>query len=182
MRYKFLMESDKMTVKNAYLSYGSKEAPVKVEVFLNLACPYCATFYAIAEEVLTPYINDGKVEFVVKHFDKPRAMLLNGALINTFLHYSEKNRTREIIKELFATQKEWSHLTDHEIKKMLQKKYDLIERSENTSISLMILGETIERHITMVPTIFINHKEFQYPRELDADELRYEIEHQLSKE
>lgn len=65
---------------------------------------------------------------------------------------------------------------------MLQKKYDLIERSENTSISLKILGETIERHITMVPTIFINHKEFQYPRELDADELRYEIEHQLSKE
>lgn len=170
-----------MTVKNAYLSYGSKNAPVKVEVFLNLACPYCATFYAIAEEVLTPYINEDKVEFVIKHFDKPREMLLNGALINAFLHYSEKDRTREIIKELFATQQEWDHLTNQDIKRMLQEKYGLIERSENTSISLNILGETIERNITMVPTIFINDKEFQYPRELDAEELRYKIETELLK-
>lgn len=170
-----------MTVKNAYLSYGSKNAPVKVEVFLNLACPYCATFYAIAEEVLTPYINEDKVEFVIKHFDKPREMLLNGALINAFLHYSEKDRTRDIIKELFATQQEWDHLTNQDIKRMLQEKYGLIERSENTSISLNILGETIERNITMVPTIFINDKEFQYPRELDAEELRYEIETELLK-
>ncbi len=170
-----------MTVKNAYLSYGSKNAPVKVEVFLNLACPYCATFYAIAEEVLTPYINEDKVEFVIKHFDKPREMLLNGALINAFLHYSEKDRTREIIKELFATQQEWDHLTNQDIKRMLQEKYGLIERSENTSISLNILGETIERNITMVPTIYINDKEFQYPRELDAEELRYEIETELLK-
>lgn len=170
-----------MTVKNAYLSYGSKNAPVKVEVFLNLTCPYCATFYAIAEEVLTPYINEDKVEFVIKHFDKPREMLLNGALINAFLHYSEKDRTREIIKELFATQQEWDHLTNQDIKRMLQEKYGLIERSENTSISLNILGETIERNITMVPTIYINDKEFQYPRELDAEELRYEIETELLK-
>lgn len=170
-----------MTVKNAYLSYGSKNAPVKVEVFLNLACPYCATFYAIAEEVLTPYINEDKVEFVIKHFDKPREMLLNGALINAFLHYSEKDRTREIIKELFSTQQEWDHLTNQDIKRMLQEKYGLIERSENTSISLNILGETIERNITMVPTIYINDKEFQYPRELDAEELRYEIETELLK-
>ena len=170
-----------MTVKNAYLSYGSKNAPVKVEVFLNLACPYCATFYAIAEEVLTPYINEDKVEFVIKHFDKPREMLLNGALINAFLHYSEKDHTREIIKELFATQQEWDHLTNQDIKRMLQEKYGLIERSENTSISLNILCETIERNITMVPTIYINDKEFQYPRELDAEELRYEIEDELLK-
>lgn len=170
-----------MTVKNAYLSFGSKKAPVKVEVFLNLACPYCATFYAIAEEVLTPYINEDKVEFVIKHFDKPREMLLNGALINAFLHYSEKDRTRDIIKELFATQKEWDHLTNQDIKRMLQEKYGLIERSENTSISLNILGETIERNITMVPTIFINDQEFQYPRELDAEELRFEIETELLK-
>ena len=170
-----------MSIQNAYLSYGSKEAPVKVEVFLNLACPYCASFYEIAEDVLTPYINDGKVEFVIKHFDKPREMLLNGALINAFLHYSEKEKTRDIIKELFATQSEWDKLSNIDIKKILQEQYGLIERPENTTISLNILGEAIERNITMVPTIFINNKEFQYPRELDAAELRFEIESVLSK-
>lgn len=170
-----------MTVKNAYLSYGSKDAPIKVEVFLNLACPYCASYYEMADKVLTPYIVDGKVEYIIKHFDKPREMLLNGALINAFLHYSEKDRTREIIKELFATQKEWDHLTTQDIKRMLHEKYGLIERSENTTISLSIIGETIERNVTMVPTIFINNQEFQYPRELDEAELRYAIETELSK-
>lgn len=170
-----------MTVKNAYLSYGSKDAPIKVEVFLNLACPYCASYYEMADKVLTPYINDGNVEYIIKHFDKPREMLLNGALINAFLHYSEKDRTREIIKELFATQKEWNHLTNQDIKQMLQDKYGLIERSENTTISLSIIGETIERNVTMVPTIFINDQEFQYPRELDEAELRYVLEKEISK-
>ena len=44
-------------VENAFLSYGVSDAPVKVEVFLNLACPYCATFFEAADEVLSPYIN-----------------------------------------------------------------------------------------------------------------------------
>ncbi len=31
-------------IENTELSYGHKEAPVTVEVFLNLTCPYCASF------------------------------------------------------------------------------------------------------------------------------------------
>lgn len=69
------IEHDRV-IENAFLSYGKKDAPVKVEVFLNLACPYCATFFQAADETLPSYMENGQVQYVVKHYDKPREMLL----------------------------------------------------------------------------------------------------------
>ena len=47
------------------LTYGSSEAAVKVEVFLNLACPYCATFFEAADQLLAPYIANQEVQYVI---------------------------------------------------------------------------------------------------------------------
>ncbi|GGA26150.1 thioredoxin domain-containing protein [Paenibacillus physcomitrellae] len=71
-------------IENAFLSCGREDAPVKVEVFLNLACPYCATFFQAADDVLPPYLASGQVQYVIKHYDKPREMLLYGTLANAF--------------------------------------------------------------------------------------------------
>jgi protein-disulfide isomerase len=158
------------------LSFGQKDAPIKIEVFLNLACPYCATFFGMAEEVLTEYIENGQVEYIVKHYDKPREMLLNGTLINLFLDYENPARVKEILKELFATQGQWDQLNNQAIKHLLEDKYQLKEEPQNTEISLNVTAEAIRRGVKMVPTVFINKKEYQYPREIDADELKAEIE------
>lgn len=163
-------------VENTQLSFGQKEAPVKVEVFLNLTCPYCATFFGIAEEVLKDYLHNGHVEFIVKHYDKPREMLLNGTLINLFLDYENPSRVKEILKELFETQGQWDQLNNQEIKNALVEKYQLKEEPQNTEISLNVTAEAIRRKVKMVPTVFINNKEYQYPTELSADELKAEIE------
>jgi protein-disulfide isomerase len=162
-------------IENTQLSFGQKDAPVKVEVFLNLTCPYCATFYGMAEEILTDYIDKGHVEFIVKHYDKPREMLLNGTLINLFLDYENPARVREIVKELFVTQGQWDQLNNQEIKQLLAEKYQLKEEPKNTEISLSVTAEAIRRNVKMVPTVFINNKEYQYPREIAADELKSEI-------
>lgn len=167
--------------ENAQLSFGQKDAPVKVEVFLNLTCPYCATFYGIAEDVLKVYLDKGQVEFIVKHYDKPREMLLNGTLINLFLDYENPLRVKEILKDLFETQAQWDQFHNHDIKNLLAEKYQLKEKPKNTDISLSVTEEAIHRNVKMVPTIFINKKEFQYPTELNSDELRSEIEAELAK-
>lgn len=167
-------------MENTQLSFGQKEAPVKVEVFLNLTCPYCATFFGIAEEVLKDYLDDGRVEFIVKHYDKPREMLLNGTLVNLFLDYENPSRVKEILKELFETQAQWDQLNNQEIKTLLAKNYQLKEEPQNTDISLNVTAEAIERKVKMVPTVFINNKEFQYPVELSAEELKAEIEAALT--
>lgn len=167
-------------IENAFLSYGKKEAPVKVEVFLNLACPYCATFFQAADETLTPYIENGQVQYVVKHYDKPREMLLYGTLANAFLDYKDPQKVYELMKDLFAKQSEWSESDSDSIKKRLTGEYGLQEQPENIDLSLQIIAEAIKRKVKMVPTVFINGKEFQYPVELDADGLKAEVEQALA--
>lgn len=167
--------------ENRQLSFGQKDAPIKVEVFLNLTCPYCATFFGIAEDVLPAYLEQGHVEFIVKHYDKPREMLLNGTLVNLFLDYKNPARAREIIKELFETQSQWDQLNNQEIKNLLASNFQLQEEPDNTEISLHVTAEAIRRNVKMVPTVFINDKEYQFPREIDADELKAEIEALLAK-
>ncbi|MFC4022273.1 thioredoxin domain-containing protein [Oceanobacillus longus] len=167
------------SVENAFLSYGDKNAPVKVEVFLNLACPYCKTFFEAADESLTPYIKDGQVEYIIKHYDKPREMLLYGTLVNTYLDYSDPERIYTIMKELFANQSAWSESDSHSIKNMLSEQYGLKEEPDTIELSLKITAEAIERQVKMVPTVYINDKEFQFPVEIDAGQLKEEVEKAL---
>jgi len=163
-------------VENAYLSYGNPDAPVKVEVFLNLACPYCATIFEVADETLTSYINNGQVQYVIKHYDKPREMLLYGTLVNLFFDYNDPQHIYEIMKELFARQSEWSESDSHSIKKMLTEEYGLKEEPGTIDLSLKITTEAIKRQVKMVPTVFINDREFQYPVEINAKQLQEEID------
>ncbi len=167
-------------IENAFLSYGKESAPVKVEVFLNLACPYCATIFQAADETFIPYIEKGQVQYVVKHYDKPREMLLYGTLANAFLDYKDPERVYELMKELFAKQSEWSESDSHSIKKMLVDQYGLQEQPDNIDLSLKIIDEAIKRQVKMVPTVFINGKEFQYPVEIDAKELKQEVDQALA--
>ncbi|MGE7664486.1 thioredoxin domain-containing protein [Ureibacillus composti] len=163
-------------VKNAQLSYGSPDAPVKVEVFLNLACPYCATFFENADQTLQSYIQEGKVQYIIKHFDKPREMLLYGTLANCFFDYKEPEKIYDLMKELFAKQSEWHEKDSNTIKKMLTEQYGLKEEPETIDIGLQIVSEAVERNVKMVPAVFINDQEFQFPVEIDAQQLKEEIE------
>lgn len=163
-------------IVNTFLSYGNERAPVKVEVFLNLSCPYCATIFEIADETLKPYIENGQVQYIIKHYDKPREMLLYGTLANAFLDYQDSIGVYEIMKQLFATQSQWSEADSNSIKKMLVEKYQLQEQPDNIDYSLNIIEEAIQRQVKMVPTVFINDKEFQYPIEIDGKQLVEEVE------
>lgn len=171
----------RLTIRNDFLVLGNKEAPVKVEVFLNLACPYCASFYELVDTVLVKYIEDNKVAVIVKHYDKPREMLLPGTLINLNLDYNDPQKTLEVISELFKEQSTWDQYSSHGIKQYIEEKFGLKEEEQNIELSLKLTAEAIERNVKMVPTVFIGDLEFQYPREIFKDELIEVIEEQLQK-
>src|SRR5690606_2607066 len=167
-------------VENASISYGNTDAPVTVAVFLNLACPYCATFFEAADQSVKSFIDGGQVQYVIKHYDKPREMLLYGTLANLFFDYNDPERIYELMKDLFAKQGEWSESDSDSIKKMLTELYGLKEEPDTIDISLKITAEAIRRNVKMVPTVFINDKEFQYPVEIDTQQLKEEVEKVLA--
>lgn len=168
-------------IKNDYLIIGDRNAPIKIEVFLNYACPYCASFYELVDTVLVKYFEEKKVALFIKHYDKPREMLLPGTLINANLDYSDTEKTLSIIKDVFKNLNSWEKLSNIEIKKHLIEKFGLKEEFSNIDRSLAITAEAIERNVKMVPTVFINNQEFQYPREIFADELEEVIQSEITK-
>ncbi|MEK0314899.1 thioredoxin domain-containing protein [Cohnella sp. 56] len=84
------------------------------------------------------------------------------------------------MKDLFAKQNQWSESDSHSIKKMLTAEYGLQEQPDNIDLSLSIIAEAIERQVKMVPTVFINGKEIQYPDGIDANGLIKEVEQALA--
>ncbi|MFC7685012.1 thioredoxin domain-containing protein [Ureibacillus sp. GCM10028918] len=172
------------TIKNDHLKFGSPDAPLKIEAFINLACPGTARIYKLAKEVLPPYLENNQVEVIVKLYDKPREELLHGPLIHWKLDNSNPEEALYVIGQLLETQAEWHDLSNKELKRLLVDKYNLQEeeRLENVEISLAITAEAIEREITIVPTIFFNgEKLLGYTYELEPSDVKQAIETSLAK-
>jgi protein-disulfide isomerase len=163
------------TLSDTGFHFGAKEAPVKLTVFTNLACPHCATFLQDYETELLPAIENKQLELILKPFDKPKVGLLKGNLVHLFLDYKDQATTNPIILQLFKDQSEWKALTDNEIKIYLTENYGLTAQPDNTDYSLTITQEAINFDATSVPTALIS-RAGAAPTKITQEELKKELE------
>ncbi|WP_239747768.1 thioredoxin domain-containing protein [Mammaliicoccus sp. P-M56] len=162
-----------------HLTAGNKEANITVEAFINFACPYCSQYFAAADEVLEPYINDGSVQYIIKHFDKTKQRLLKGTVANIYLDYNDPEETFEIIRHLYGTQEEWT-LNFETIERKMEHELGLSPQKNADDRSLAIHQETFERGITGVPSVFINGEKFEFnPTEDDKATIQEKLEKAL---
>jgi len=141
---------------------GTLDAPVKVEAFVNMACPYSVNFFKAADRVLVPLTDQGMVSYTIKHFDKPKVGLLHGTIANLYLDYSNPEKAYNIMKEMFENQKEWASADSRFIMKKMEEEYGLEEQSRTMNLSLAITQEAQERGIGGIPTVFINGEPFKF--------------------
>lgn len=171
-------------IKNDYLKIGSPVAPLKIEAFINVACPGSAKIYDLAKEVFPSFLTNGQIEVIVKLYDKPREELLHGALIHWTLDNANPTEALDVIGKLLETQPEWRDLSDKELKRLLVDQYNLQEeeRLENVDVSLAITAEAIEREVKIVPTLFFNgEKLLGFTYELEPSDLKRAVETSLAK-
>lgn len=90
------MDTSTMNADKVNLTYGfkigSEDAPVKVIEFVNLNCPYCKQWYVDSKDVLTKYVNENKVQRVIKLFDKEKPGLRKGNVVH---HRNQKKLTKK---------------------------------------------------------------------------------------
>jgi protein-disulfide isomerase len=57
------------------MTMGNADAPVKVVEYMSMTCPHCAAFHKDTfKQIVTDYVDTGKVEFIVREFPfDPRA-------------------------------------------------------------------------------------------------------------
>ncbi|WP_085990995.1 thioredoxin domain-containing protein [Oceanobacillus senegalensis] len=170
--------------KNNQLKIGKDDAPVKLEAFMNVACKGSASIYRLAKQVLPEYIESGKLQVIIKLYDKPREELILGSLVHWSLDYSNPEQAIHAVTDLLDKHPSWMELSNKELKQQIVRDYGLSpeERLENVDVSLAITKEAIEREITKVPTLFFNGEillGFTY--ELEPQDLRNAVENALAK-
>ena len=112
------MDISKIKVSEVGTTFGIKigedSAPVKVIEFINLRCPYCRKWHDLSKDVLAKYVADGKIQRIVKHFDKEKPSLQKGNVAHHHIDYSDPQKAVTTIDYLYDHQDDWGDLENTE--------------------------------------------------------------------
>ena len=172
-----VIKANKVNTTNG-LKVGNPDAPVKVIEFINLRCPYSKQWFENSYETLHTYVKEGKVQRIVKHFDKESSGLRKGNLLHGFLNYEKPEKSLEDIYFFFDHLSQWGMLEDEDIKKFAEKNRKL-ENQNNKEEAKAIIDEAKEANVTLVPTVVIG--EHIFDESISEEELVSYIEEELQK-
>lgn len=153
--------------------YGDTAAPQTTIEFLNLACPYCKKWFEESFLTLDSFVQEGKVNRLIKLFDKEKESLQRGNVMHHYIDYSAPEQALSALHKMFATQDEWGNLTLEEVATYAEKNLGLKEQKDATLVSAVI-AEANAAHIQFVPTIIIG--EHIFDESVTEEELRGYIE------
>ena len=90
-------------LKDMYL--GSPDAPVKLVEYMSLTCPHCAAFHRDTfKDIVTNYVDTGKVQFIVREFPFDPRGLAAAALARC----AEEDKFFPMIDVLMQQQHVWA--------------------------------------------------------------------------
>lgn len=161
---------------NDSIKVGSDEAPLKIVEYINLRCPHSKQYEEEIAPSLTKYIEEGKVQRILKHFDKEKYPLEVGNVLNQYLNYETQDETYELIKKLFKDQGVWGKYRLAEIPHFA-KENGLILQENNRQQAQRINEEVLEANVEFIPTIFVGEQAFV--ESIELDELQKIVEEQI---
>lgn len=179
----FIMDISKIKVNEIDTVYGLKigdpNAPVKVLEFINLQCPFCKKWHDESKELLAKYVEEGKVQHIIKHYNKETPHLVKGNIIHRYLDYSNPKAALEEMDYFFDKQDEWSTLENlDDIAAYVEEKRGLKVQSNEKEIE-GIIEEAVRANVELVPTVFIGEEIFD--EHITVDELKTMIEDKVKK-
>lgn len=140
---------------NTGLIIGEDSAPIKMYEFMNVRCPFCKQWFEEYYDLLTEYVNDGKVQRIIKLFDKEKESLLPGNVMHKHINYDLPLKGLTDIRQIYVTQDDWGALPLNEVDQFAKDNLELAEM-DNTAITQQIITEAEAANIKFVPTIIVN--------------------------
>lgn len=155
------------------IKVGQDDAPIKVIEYINLRCPDSRDYEVNLVPYLDELIESGKVQRIIKHFDKEVRELEKGNLMNQFLNYETPEETAQMVHKLFQEQEDWAQ---NRLSQMphLAGDYGLELQEKNRQIALDVMQEIKDANIERIPTVFVNDKAFV--EHISLDEFKKEID------
>ncbi|WP_439442746.1 DsbA family protein [Listeria aquatica] len=156
----------------------SENAKVKVVSFINLRCPYCKKWHEKSRDVLSRFIEEGKIELIIKPFDKEKESLQRGNVTHRYLNYDAPFESLQAIDKIFETQEEWGSLSLDEVAQYMETKLGLSEQN-NQEATKAIIEEAGHANVTLVPTVVVG--EHIFDEHITPDELTALLNEEFGK-
>ncbi|GAB2500339.1 DsbA family protein [Alkalibacterium psychrotolerans] len=174
---KSAIKTDAVTTKGG-LHLGDTDAPVKVVEFLNVRCPFSKEWWEKGSPVLDKYVQDNKVERIIKLYDKDKPGLRKGNILHAHINYQNIEQAENDLDYYMTHLNEWGDLPEDEVAAFAQAKRGA-EQQDNTSQSEAIRDEVKAANVTLVPTVVI--EDYVFDEHITEEELESIIESKLNR-
>lgn len=178
-----LANSADLVAKAKGVTRGNANAPVKVMVFSDFQCPWCALYATTIEAQLKQaYVDGGKVVEIYHDFPIGGPYHKYGFMVARAARCADdQNKFWEFHDAAFQKQNEWGSSSDLPTKLMSKyagdlgmdkKKFDTCLQSDDHADVVEYnrqLGE--QAGVNSTPTVFINGKRAEHPNEWDKFKL-----------
>lgn len=141
------------------IKVGSDLAPIRIVEYINLRCPDSRDYEINVVPYLESYIKEGKVQRIIKHFDKEVSELEKGNLMNQYINYDEPSASYQMIHKLFKEQDDWARNRISQIPHIALD-YGLKLEAKNRKRAIEMMEEVKAVDLKKIPTVFIGEKAF----------------------
>jgi len=153
-----------------HVAYGSKSAPIVMEVFSDFQCPACKTlFMTTNRQVMDNYVSTGKVYFI--HRDFPLPMHAHSQVAAQYSRAAAQIGKFEVVEQaLFQNQERWEQNGDVD-----GTVASVLSPSEMTKVRALVKGGTVNAaiqkdvalgkiyNVSQTPTTVFHSKGQTYP-------------------
>ena len=152
------IDTSKATAANG-LIIGEDSAPIKMVEFINVRCPYCKQWFEEKDQLLTAYVNEGKLQRIIKFLDKEKESLQPGNVMHRYINYELPLKGLADLRQIFNTQDQWGHMPLEEVAQFAEDNLQLAQMN-NQAIAEHTIAEAAAANIKFVPTVIINNHIF----------------------
>ena len=171
------IQSDAVSTEGG-IPFGDSKAPIKVVEFINLRCPHCKTWWDKAAPILDPYVKDGKVQRIIKHYDKDKESLKIGNVLHQYIDFKDSDKARADIDFYYNHLDDWGSLSEEELERYVREEREA-EKQDNTIEAQSIIEEVKKANVEFVPTIII--EDYVFDQHIPEEELESVIEAKLDR-
>jgi protein-disulfide isomerase len=155
---------------DTHKAFGSKNAPLVLEVFSDFQCPACKTLYTSTNrQLMDNYVTNGKVYLV--HRDFPLPMHAHSRVAAQYARAAAQLGKAEAVEQaLFANQEKWENTGDID-----GTVATALSPAEMTKVRALVKGSTLEPliekdlalgriyNVNQTPTTIVHYKDQTYP-------------------
>ena len=152
-----IIKADKVNAQSGIFIGGPAEK--QTFEFMNVGCPYSKKWFEQSTEILSAAVDEGRLQRVIKLFDKEKASLQPGNVMHRYISKEDGQQALLDLTKIYETQSTWGALPLEEVAQFAEETLKLTLQEDLTTAQ-NVIEEANEANIQFVPTVILGEHIF----------------------